>query len=116
MAAGCNAFLPKPVDLDELLALLENYLQLKWIYEENQPTLTAADSRESILVSPPVDALTSLKHFVTIGDISGVGQQLDAIEAMGSQYHGGTGQIRRLAKQFQINAIQKFLKQYRQDQ
>ncbi|NEQ79905.1 MAG: response regulator [Moorea sp. SIO2I5] len=28
---GCDAFLPKPVDEQKLLALLEKYLQLEWV-------------------------------------------------------------------------------------
>ena len=30
---GCNAFLRKPIDEKQLMALLEQYLQLEWIYE-----------------------------------------------------------------------------------
>jgi hypothetical protein len=30
---GCNAFLPKPIDEQKLFALLQEYLQLEWIYE-----------------------------------------------------------------------------------
>ena len=32
--AGCDAFARKPIDEKQLLALLEQYLQLEWIYEE----------------------------------------------------------------------------------
>ncbi len=31
---GCNAFLRKPIDEKQLLDLLEQYLQLEWVYEE----------------------------------------------------------------------------------
>ncbi|NEO50207.1 MAG: response regulator [Moorea sp. SIO4A3] len=31
---GCDAFLPKPVDEQKLLALLEKYLQLEWVDQE----------------------------------------------------------------------------------
>ncbi|OKH21093.1 hybrid sensor histidine kinase/response regulator [Hydrococcus rivularis NIES-593] len=30
---GCNTFLPKPIDEQKLLVLLQKYLQLEWIYE-----------------------------------------------------------------------------------
>ncbi|MDJ0573090.1 MAG: AAA family ATPase, partial [Pleurocapsa sp. MO_192.B19] len=32
--AGCDAFLPKPIDEPKLLSLLQEYLQLDWIYQE----------------------------------------------------------------------------------
>lgn len=31
--AGCNGFLPKPVQMEELLGLLQTHLGLEWIYE-----------------------------------------------------------------------------------
>jgi signal transduction histidine kinase/ActR/RegA family two-component response regulator len=33
LKAGCNAFLPKPVDKEKLLLLLEKYLKLEWVYQ-----------------------------------------------------------------------------------
>ncbi|MCU0537222.1 MAG: ATP-binding protein [Hydrococcus sp. Prado102] len=35
LRAGCNAFLPKPLDQAKLFALLQKYLKLNWIYEED---------------------------------------------------------------------------------
>ncbi len=32
ISAGCNEFLPKPIDEETLLALLQNYLHLEWVY------------------------------------------------------------------------------------
>ncbi|MDJ0713016.1 MAG: MHYT domain-containing protein [Prochloraceae cyanobacterium] len=34
--AGCNVFLPKPIDEDKLLLHLQEYLNLEWIYKENK--------------------------------------------------------------------------------
>jgi DNA-binding response OmpR family regulator len=34
LEAGCNDFLHKPVDLEQLLAYLQKYLKLEWRYEE----------------------------------------------------------------------------------
>ena len=32
-SVGCNAFIPKPIDEKKLLALLEQYLHLKWVFD-----------------------------------------------------------------------------------
>ena len=32
---GCNAFLPKPVEAQKLLALIEKHAQVEWLYEES---------------------------------------------------------------------------------
>jgi len=34
--AGCDAFIPKPVDERKLLALLQTHLQLAWVYDEKE--------------------------------------------------------------------------------
>ncbi|NEP01599.1 MAG: response regulator [Symploca sp. SIO2E9] len=33
---GCNAFLRKPIQQEKLLALLEQYLQLEWVYNQSE--------------------------------------------------------------------------------
>jgi len=34
--AGCNDFLPKPVDEQRLLDMLQKHLNLNWVYQENK--------------------------------------------------------------------------------
>ncbi|MBN2006834.1 MAG: AAA family ATPase [Anaerolineae bacterium] len=34
LVAGCNAFVPKPVVIGKLLALIKKHLKLEWVYEE----------------------------------------------------------------------------------
>jgi signal transduction histidine kinase/ActR/RegA family two-component response regulator len=35
-AAGCNAFLAKPIDAEKLLSLIGKYLDVEWIYRSNE--------------------------------------------------------------------------------
>ncbi|MBF2021480.1 MAG: response regulator [Hydrococcus sp. C42_A2020_068] len=53
--AGCEAFLPKPIDRQKLLFLLGQYLQLEWIYEEiprQQMKVEQSNSDEPLIVLP----------------------------------------------------------------
>lgn len=42
--AGCNAFLSKPIDIERLFALLQTYLEVEWIYPDEDAATTSADS------------------------------------------------------------------------
>ena len=37
LQAGCNDFLTKPIHIDKLLACIQVYLKLEWLYEEPSP-------------------------------------------------------------------------------
>lgn len=45
--AGCDDFLPKPIQIDELLEHLQRYLKLVWMYEDTQLSPTEPERSES---------------------------------------------------------------------
>ncbi len=64
--AGCNDFLPKPVQFDELLEKLQHYLQLVWIYQSNQSSATLdVDCQE--IIFPPSAELADLYQAAKAG-------------------------------------------------
>lgn len=70
LAAGCDAFLPKPVDADQLLALLATYLGVTWeiapMYSEDQPNM----SPSAALVAKLSEAtLKQLYELAMMGDM-----------------------------------------------
>jgi signal transduction histidine kinase/FixJ family two-component response regulator len=68
--AGGNDFLPKPVQADTLLELLEKYLQLTWIYEVNQNQNPAINLDQMEPPSPEI--LQQLAELVQDGELDGV--------------------------------------------
>jgi len=53
--AGCNDFLPKPVDEQRLLDMLQKHLNLNWVYQENKNSdseIFGSHNSESDLVMP----------------------------------------------------------------
>ena len=81
--AGCDDFLTKPIQLDELLESIQVHLALKWLYEES----SAADSGDqkvfetSPLVVPPKEDLQALLEFAEISHITGSQKSLEKIRA-----------------------------------
>ena len=51
LEAGCDAALPKPVDVNQLLAAIKTHLDLTWIQDETTEAPTVEAKREIIL--PP---------------------------------------------------------------
>ncbi|MBD2449318.1 response regulator [Nostoc sp. FACHB-152] len=123
-AAGADDFLPKPVQLFELLEKLQKYLYLEWIYEENHRDLvTSANIRnlgnqndkilaltnESDIILPPIEELAHLKELALKGRIKAIHKQLEKIENMDEKYIAFVKYVNQLAQSFQIKKIRDFL-------
>ena len=119
--AGCNAFLPKPIDLDRLLELLEVHLNLDWIYEPiSSPTLIPKkviqqnleeDSTSSLLVAPPDEELALLLELAKQGNIARILERAANIERLGSQYLPFTQKLSQLAQSFQEKKLRQFIEE-----
>ncbi|WP_208346794.1 ATP-binding protein, partial [Aetokthonos hydrillicola] len=67
--AGCNDFLPKPIQAQELLDKLQKHLQLIWIYEyENQNVSTSVTE----MVIPPATDLMALYQAAQRCDVANI--------------------------------------------
>ena len=109
LAAGCDDFLAKPFQKDDLLAQLQRHLHLAWVYERDpdapadravQPASAVASYR-----SLPPEARARLRQQAERGNVKGVLAELDAIERLGDRFLPLVGQLRRMAKQFQMDEI-----------
>ncbi|MBP0030772.1 ATP-binding protein [Roseofilum sp. Guam] len=64
--AGANVFLPKPVQADQLLKALQEFLKLEWIYQERDPE---SQGDLEAIVPPSQEILEQLLELVQDGDI-----------------------------------------------
>ncbi len=109
LAAGCNDFISKPVDVGQLLRLLGSYLDLEWLYQERDE----ADKHHPANIVPPPDReVATLQELVLFGDIGGIQEQLDKIEEIDEQFQPFVARIRRLAKRYELKTIETFIEQY----
>jgi PAS domain S-box-containing protein len=121
LAAGCDAFIPKPIQVETLLAQLQRHLGLNWVYEERgeDGTLRVRDEIDSSLPSssealtpPPAEELAVLFDLALRGDIEAIQEQVERLEQLDEQFGPFTAELRRLTKGFQVNRICKFLESY----
>ena len=118
LAVGCNDFLAKPIRATKLMDKLQTHLGLEWLYE--QPTNPAAEAPAAEdatgqvrqLVGPPPKMAAVLFDLARQGDIKAILRETERLEALGEPFNTISGQIRRLAKAFQVDQISELLKPY----
>jgi signal transduction histidine kinase/DNA-binding NarL/FixJ family response regulator len=117
LIAGCDDFIAKPVHATELLAKIQAYLGLAWIYEPTHEATQPIQAAPSLDFpawppAPPLAELSQLLDLAKRGDVRAILNQLDAIEQTNDQVRPFVAEIRRLARNFQIKQIREFIDQY----
>ena len=106
--SGCNDFLAKPIQVNELLTKLKLHMALTWVYQSDEPEATVA-ALEVPLLMPPENVIEELVHFVRIGDLLGLNKQLDELVKKSPEYQPVNLRIKTLASEFRIAEIKKLL-------
>ena len=106
--AGCDDFLPKPVEATDLLEKIGEHLELKWIYEDAEQDGQA----EADLVVPSGEALTGLFEAAKNGQIRGVQAEVDRLANSGEMYGPFMGQVQEMVGEFQLDELCDFLKPF----
>ncbi len=104
--AGCDAFLPKPIKPKHLLDLLARKLDLKWVYAE------AEAEQEVSIVAPPIKELQLLYKLAEEGQIFEIQDQAKRLQALDESYAPFAQQLLKLAKGFDMDHIEAFIKQF----
>ena len=122
--AGCDAFLPKPIDLGRLLETIAIHLKVEWIYEQINPTTPPGektitverdleeDVSSSPIVAPPEEELSILLDLAKQGNIARILQRAAKIEQLAPQYLPFATTLRQLAEGFQEKKLQQFIQDH----
>ncbi len=119
--AGCNDFLPKPIEADDLLETIGYYLGLSWIYQKTDEVSTqSAEAKvnsskkidKALIVPPPVEELNLLYDVARKGLIDNLSEEVERLKAIDEQYLPFAQKIQNLAQGFEIKKIRRFLKNY----
>ncbi len=120
--AACDAFLEKPIQMNELLASLGDLLSLEWKHENRLETApadhgdasTAGDIVRDLPKIPPEGAIEELSALLEDGDYAAIGHYLDRLMGVNSDYQPFTDRLHRLSKRFSEKEIQAVLAECRQ--
>lgn len=109
-ASGCDDFVAKPVQIEELLHCLQKHLQLSWITEVTEPPLLPeTDDLANECQVFSCDQITTLIDLARIGDIQGILDYLQQLEIEFGNSLPIIKKIRLLAEDFQDHTIYKIL-------
>ena len=118
LEAGGNEFLPKPVEIDDLLALLQKYLQLEWIYEEKDDWETISDETRTLadeeIVPPGKPELEKLYDLALMGSLREIEMVCIELEERDGVYAPFSMELRRLTDRFDVDSVQAFIEKWRE--
>ncbi|GAB6140980.1 ATP-binding protein [Methylosoma difficile] len=107
VSAGCNDFLSKPIQVEELLYKLKLHLGLHWICQDEP--LAEAKANDTTNKLPPQTVLEGLVHFVRIGDLRGLNKRIEELSQHNPDYQPFLNKVKILSAEFRIGEIRKLL-------
>ncbi|MDJ0635472.1 MAG: CHASE domain-containing protein [Xenococcaceae cyanobacterium MO_188.B29] len=116
--AGSDAFLTKPVQEQQLLALLKRYLQLEWVYPlitmDDYKTLNKSDEKITVskIIVPPSQDLEDLHELAMLGSMKKICEWAISLEKLDPKYKPFASELQQLAKSFQEKEIVNLVKQH----
>ena len=110
--AGANAFLAKPVQIEELLQLLQMQAAVSWRYRQPMSPAPVAKAvvYEGPIVVPKIAVLEHLYHLAMMGNLEEIEQQLTRLKADDIRFSPFVERVLKLTSSFQVKATQHCLK------
>ncbi len=110
LAAGCNDFLTKPIQIETLLECLQRRLQLEWIYAEAPSEAESPQIPDAApLVLPPQEELTALLELAEIRNISDLWAQIKKLKELDAKYRPFVVKIEQFLKKYQFTQLIDFI-------
>lgn len=118
ITAGCDAFVPKPIRLQQLLDVLADQLKLEWIYvaveQESHQRIPSDQASPKPLIPPPPEELEALYALTLRGDMDDIQDFATRLEQLDGQFVPFADKLREFAKGFQDEELLTFVQQYRE--
>lgn len=110
--AGCNDFLPKPVQAAELLDQLQHYLGLAWIYETENESISEMPGSTQVekMVFPTSEELIALYQAANAGYILDIQQESNRLKQLDPKYTAFAVIVLKLADEFDDEGIVNLIK------
>jgi len=105
LQAGANAFLPKPIDFDKLLAQIARLLDLEWTYAQADDAQRPPEVCNGPLAAVPDKELQQLHLLARLGDMQEIALWAERVAKHDPHYQAFTTRILSLAKGYQSKAL-----------
>ena len=108
MNAGCNDFLPKPINPGDLLDRIGRWLNLDWIYTQPQFENLTTELAQDI-IPPPASLLENCEGYARIGDMLGLKSHILELMITHPEYDKFFQNILEMIKAFKVSEIRQTL-------
>lgn len=112
LAAGADAFLPKPFDPPQLFGQLAEHLSLEWIHKKVAGKTAGSAPSPRPMVPPSRDELAALVQSAVEGDLGAIRLRARKLERSDHRLKPFAEELRALARGFQMKKIREFLKSF----
>jgi signal transduction histidine kinase/DNA-binding response OmpR family regulator len=120
LEAGCNDFLPKPVQSEHLLDKIKSYLNLSWIYdsesEARSEKLGDESNRDRLIQTkmsiPPPENLLALYQAVSSGVINIVEEEVMRLQQLNPDSTDFMTRIQELADELEYEKMANLIEEY----
>ncbi|WP_293113221.1 ATP-binding protein, partial [Moorena sp. SIO4G3] len=113
---GCQAFLSKPIDQNQLLALLGQYLPIEWVYEPIDDMGLSKNGtisgQTAAIIPPPPEEIEVLYELAMLGSMRKIRDRAMFIEHLHEDYRPFANKLKDLADGFQEQAILSLVESY----
>jgi PAS domain S-box-containing protein len=111
LAAGMNAFLSKPLDVDKLLERMACLLRLEWIYA---PEKAVSPAEEGPIVAPPAEEIEVLYRLARLGNMLEIMAQAERLSRLDERYRPFASRLHALARDYRSKDLLRLVEEYRQ--
>ncbi|MEB3294920.1 MAG: CHASE2 domain-containing protein [Synechococcales bacterium] len=117
LEAGATAFLPKPIQVNDLLQILQEHLQLEWNYADAQEVVSSLQTpivAQSVkeIIPPNPEILEKLQHLAMMGDLASIEGTIEELDVPDTLCAGFFAELRKLTGSYQTKKIREFLKSF----
>ncbi len=109
---GCQAFLSKPVEAAKLFSLIEEHLELEWIYEKIETPIVTQPVAMAEIIPPPQLELELLYELTMYGNMKRVQEKSQQLAAIDVKYIPFAQKVRQHAQKFEDEPILELLEQF----
>lgn len=110
LEAGAAAFIPKPLQKDELLTALASLLNIDWDVQSNPVSPPPATTNQVELVLPSPEILQEIYHLAMMGDTTGIEDILEKQVETNQQLIPFATKLTQMTSNFQTAKIRKYIK------
>ena len=106
LKAGCDGFISKPLQVEELFAVMRSCLEIEWVYaeaDEEGPLGRAEEEDEgrAEIVPPPAEEIAILYDLAMRGNMREILNRASYLDTMDGKYRPFARTLRELARAFE---------------